>query len=218
MSPHETVDDANNGLSRRRMLKTAGLAAGAAWVVPSVLTLSASPAMASPAGCLLCNDPAAIPINGAGSSLTGWTTVAPAAGWITTGTVFQATGGIGLLNRRDRPIVEFSAACIARFAVAPPTQPQAVLTLSGRLRGNACNVNPSTFQAIFYSAPAGGGSVLGTVQLASTGAALPLTATTAVGNIPVGAQSMRIRLNLFGSLFGANPGQARDLTVSVTTC
>jgi len=112
-------DDA--GTTRRTLLKGAAIGAGALWVAPAVLSFDALPAAASPAGCELCGQQ--IPINGAGNSLTGWNPVPAIASWSTTGTVFEATGQFGTLNRRERAIYDFSPACISRFNQPPSTQP-----------------------------------------------------------------------------------------------
>lgn len=215
MSSHETVDGADDGLSRRKMLKTAGLAAGAAWVVPSVLTLSASPAAASPLGCLDCGQP--IFINGAGTDTaeTGWTAVGN--GWNSTGTVYQGSSGASFSrSTRDRPIYNFSAECVSRFAIAPPTQPQVQLTLAGNLRGNTGNIITSFLEVNFFSLPNAGGANLGTASLTSTSGSLTAITPT-VQNIPIGTQSMTIRLALARSNVG-NPGQGQNLTLTVGAC
>lgn len=215
MAMDETTDASRggSGVSRRGLIKGAGLAAGAAWVVPSVLTLSASPAMASPLGCLVCGQPFAI--NGAGNDLTGWSAVGGNP-WTSTGTVFQGPSGL-LQGVRERPVYNFSAECVARLLLSPPVQPRVQITLSGRLRGGPLNVITTDFYVDFFGLANAAGAIIGTTALFSTSATLPASPTSVTEDVPIGTRSMRIRADIARTNLGA-AGQAAGLTVAFEPC
>jgi hypothetical protein len=208
-SPHPEV-------SRRALLKGVTLGAGAALVAPTVLTLAATPAAASPAGCNACGQNMMIGTTTPGTGQNfGDGTVAALAGWTavsnisSVGGVFRGTGasfapGTAVFTRT------FSPECQARFG----TQELVSFFLAGTLL-------PGTLL---------GGSTASTVQLVfldSSNAQIgtPFTISSAgpallPGFVPTTAASFRLTMTLprrDGFLDGVS-GRADDIVVQLAVC
>ena len=110
------VAPASTGLSRRRLLQAGAVGAGALWVTPAVLSFGATPAAASPLGCLICNTQILTAGQGTTANLSAWSVVGGTTPWGSTGTVFEANGSSQELNRRQQLI-----ACLGR--VPGPIRP-----------------------------------------------------------------------------------------------
>jgi len=209
-------DDDNQGLSRRTLLKGAAVGAGTLWVAPTVLTLTATPAAASAAGCLDCGT--ALAINGTGTSLTGWNPVGSSPAWdLSTGGRFAAVNGaLGSVNVRDQ-VYPFSSACQARFADG--SQPQAKLRVTGQLRGNEVNA-VATFVIGFYGDAGATGTPISTTSLSTTSATIT-QAGPVVANVPLGTVALRLTVSLphkaAAGAAGTN-GQADNLTATLQGC
>ena len=197
--------------SRRTLLKGAAVGAGAVLVAPSVLTLSATPAAASPAGCNACSQNMMIGTttpgtgqnfgDGTAAALAGWTSV---SGVSSTGSVFQGTttGTNTATFTRD-----FSAACTARFGTQTPVP----FTFSGTLTAGHQS-SPSSLTLRFYSGPNATGSILYTETLTGAGGSSSFT-------IPSGTSSMRVVMTLGATNNGGQQGGTADnIAVQLGIC
>lgn len=177
MSDADTIEEAApRGPSRRTLLKGAAVGAGALWVAPTVATLTATPAAASPAGCPSCT--AANLVNG--TDLTGWTSVVNVRN-----TAFFTAGPTGDTRGSAEYIVNFDSTCQARLNQS--SQPQATATVSGTLTTGTA-ADPTTVTVTFYPTTGATGAPSGTTTLSTTG--------SASGSIPLGTKSMKVTLGL----------------------
>ncbi|MCU0309567.1 MAG: hypothetical protein MUE36_01315 [Acidimicrobiales bacterium] len=201
----ETTPEAppHPGPSRRTVLKGAAVGAGALWVTPTVLSLGATPAAASPAGCNICLPPAnqLIPLAvGNGTSLVGWTNQANIEA---VGGVFRTSNFFTQGSARFVP-PDFTTECIARFASQTPVD----LTLAANLTAPG---SPSSVTVTFYSTPGGVGTPVGSpITIASN------TVQSASGPIPPGAVSLRVTMTTGFWLFAR--GTVDNITLTVGTC